>query len=272
MMTSSLWGKSLSGKIGVCCGNDSWELVGKYGYDYIETSVVSFLIPTENDSAFSERYKEASSLDIPVYSCNSFFPATMRLVGKDVNTEEIRQYVETAMKRAEKMHIEVIVLGSGKARSIPDDFAEGEARSQFVSICRMIGDIAQKSAITVVIEPLRYSETNFINSVEEGLRMVKEINHPNIRLLADIYHMVSIGESPESIVKAGKYLKHCHIAEKEKRTPPGVEKDDFTPYLKALKQIGYKGKISLECVWEDKEQQLPVALKELKKQILEVGL
>ena len=80
-----------------------------------------------------------------------------------------------------------------------------------------------------------------MNSVGEGADIVKAVNHPNIKLLVDIYHMLREGESPEEIIKAGKHIYHCHIAEKDKRTPPGAAGDDFKPYLRALKKINYSG-------------------------------
>ena len=61
-------------------------------------------------------------------------------------------------------------------------------------------------------------------------------------------------------------IVHCHIAEKQDRTPPGVMGDDFKPYLNALKKINYKGRISLECRWKNLETELPVAVKVLREQ------
>jgi sugar phosphate isomerase/epimerase len=61
-------------------------------------------------------------------------------------------------------------------------------------------------------------------------------------------------------------LKHTHIAEKEKRAAPGVAGDDFRSYFSALKKIGYKGKLSIECIWADMEKELPIALQTLQTQ------
>ena len=56
----------------------------------------------------------------------------------------------------------------------------------------------------------------------------------------------------------------------EGRTPQGVNGDDFRPYLRALKNEVYSGKIVIECRWANFEQQGPSALLELRKQITEV--
>ena len=126
---------------------------------------------------------------------------------------------------------------------------------------------AEKYGVIVAIEPLQASETNFINTVAEGAEMARQAGSPNICVIADFYHMAREGEPAEDIVAAADKLVHCHIAECANRTAPGVDGDDFTPYFKALKQIKYQGRISLECRWGDVNAQLPVAVQVMKEQI-----
>jgi sugar phosphate isomerase/epimerase len=160
------------------------------------------------------------------------------------------------------------VFGSGGSRRIPDGFEKEKARAQFIQLNRRLGTLAEKYAVTIVLEPLNYGETNLLNTVEEGLAMAIEVNHPQVKLLADIFHMLRNSEPPDGIVKAGEWLKHVHIAEKEKRTAPGVAGDDFRPYFQALRKIHYRGRIAIEAfAWGDKEKELPIALQELRKQI-----
>lgn len=79
--------------------------------------------------------------------------------------------------------------------------------------------------------------------------------------------MLMEGEGTDAIRRAGFLIHHCHIAEKEQRTPPGVHGEDFTEYFKALKEIGYMGKISIEYKWENIKSQLFTAIQTLKEQI-----
>jgi sugar phosphate isomerase/epimerase len=134
-----------------------------------------------------------------------------------------------------------------------------------------MGPVARAHGIFVVIEPLHRGECNFINSVSEGAEIVREVNDPHIRLLADIYHMLREDEGPASIASAGPLIGHCHIAEKDGRTPPGVHGDDFTPYLDALRRIGYTGGISIECRWNNLGYELPVAVETLEVQIARIA-
>jgi sugar phosphate isomerase/epimerase len=162
--------------------------------------------------------------------------------------------------------VKIIVFGSGGSRSIPDGFSKNEATGQFVELCKQLAPLAAKQNVVVVIEPLNKKECNFINSVAEGGEIVKAVNHRNIRLLADLYHMKMDDEGPENIIRYGNLLRHVHIAEKEGRSAPGTHGEDFTPYFDALKQVKYRGAISIECKWEDMEKQAPVALRTIIEQ------
>ena len=177
------------------------------------------------------------------------------------------EYAETAFRRAKISGVEIIVFGSGRSRQIPKGFSREEAIQQFIKLCSQIGPVAAKYGVTIVIEPLNKTECNFINSVAEGGEIVKDINHPNIMLLADIYHMKMEEEKPESILKYGYLLRHTHVAEKEGRAAPGVHGDDFSPYFEALKEIKYKGRISIECQWKDMDSQALTSINTIRKQI-----
>ena len=76
--------------------------------------------------------------------------------------------------------------------------------------------------------------------MSEGASIVERVNHKNIRLLCDLFHMTADGEPPQAIVDAGKHIRHCHIAEAAERTAPGTDGDDFRPYLRALKKSATK--------------------------------
>jgi sugar phosphate isomerase/epimerase len=81
--------------------------------------------------------------------------------------------------------------------------------------------------------------------------------------------MMREAETPESIERCGRLIRHCHIAEKDKRTPPGTAGDDFKPFLKALNRIGYRGRMSLECRGENMAREAPAAVAALRKQVEE---
>ncbi|MGV8090583.1 MAG: sugar phosphate isomerase/epimerase family protein [Mangrovibacterium sp.] len=252
--------------IGICTAIDNNALAKNAGFAFIEEGVRGFLVPVEPEPVFLQKLEKTKASVLPVRACNSFLPGNMKSVGLDPVHDEILQFAEMAFKRAKLSGVKIIVFGSGGSRAVPEGFSKEEATKQFIELCKKMAPLAKKQQVIVVVEPLNTKECNFINSVAEGGEIVKAVDHPNIRLLADLYHMKMDDEGPENILRYGKLLSHVHIAEKEGRSAPGTHGEDFTAYFEALKQVNYKGAISVECKWQDLEKQAPVAYRTIIEQ------
>jgi sugar phosphate isomerase/epimerase len=270
-LASSAWGLSdpatFLGNVGVATNISNADLLAKNGYNYIEEGVVNFLMPTNSEQEFEEMLQKARSAAIPVKACNLFLPGTLKSVGPDATHEKILEYSKTAFRRAEKVGMKFIVFGSGGSRNIPEGFPANEARRQFIELCKKLAPLASQHHVILVLEPLCKEQCNFINLVSEGGKIVEEVNHPNFRLLADFWHMMMENEGPESIEMYGHLIHHTHIAEKEGRTAPGTHGEDFTPYFQALKNVGYKGMISIESNWDDMDKRAGPAIETIRAQL-----
>lgn len=253
--------------VGVCTNVTNAFLVLKAGGDFVEEAVGRFLKPGSDYEDFEKSLNFLKESPLPVPSCNSFFPAELRLTGDEVDEAKVFQWAETAFSRAQQAGVRIIVLGSGGARKIPDGFAYDKAFSQFTNLLARMGEIAEKYQVTIALEHLNRQETNFINTLEEANAIVSKVNHPAVGLLCDVYHMLKENETLRSILKAGKRIVHCHVAEKTNRAAPGTHGQDFVPYFRALKKAGFKGKISIECNWNDFPVEVEHSLKYIKDQI-----
>jgi sugar phosphate isomerase/epimerase len=245
-------------ELGVCRSPGEVTQVARGGYAYIEAGVRSLLLPDKPQEAFEAGLRQIRDAGIPVPACNGFFPGDTKLVGPEPQTAAALPYAETTFERAARAGVRIIVLGSGGARRIPEGFDPDRARGQFISFCRQLGPRAEAHDVTVALEPLNRGETDLINTVSEAVTVVDEVDHPSIRLVADLYHMLRENESATAIRKAGKRICHCHVADREQRTPPGTAGDDFRPFFAALKSVGYHGRISVECHWPKPDDLLPV--------------
>jgi sugar phosphate isomerase/epimerase len=257
--------------VGVCTSLENGRAIRDSGCTYIEDGVGRLLAPQEPEEKFEANLKEHKNAGLPVKACNGFLPGRLKAVGPDPKHDEILVYAETALKRAARAGVEVLVWGSGQSRRIPDGFSRAIAEEQFCRLAKKTAGLARQYGVTLCLEPLNSGETNFINTLAEGAAVLQAVNQPNFKLLADIYHLLREGEAPSAIERNGKYLHHCHIAEKDQRTPPGVAGDDFRPFLKALRTVNYRGRISLECRWENVPEQLPAAVAFLRRQIDEIA-
>jgi len=258
-------------KIGLCTAIAQAEIAAKLGFDYVEENVQGLLMAEAPDDAFAPGLKAAQNAPLPIIAANCFLPGTLKCAGPGVDFERIVRYAGSAFRRARHVGMKYIVFGSGASRNIPDGFDRGEAREQFLTILRRIAPLAEEHGITIVIEPLHKKECNFINSVADGASLVEAANHPQVRLLADFYHMLMDGEDPNEIVVHGRWIQHVHVAEKEGRLAPGSAGEDFGPFLRALKQIDYKGAISYECGWKQFPEQAAGSLKGFREDVRKAG-
>jgi sugar phosphate isomerase/epimerase len=254
-------------KIGVSTGIANNGILFSAGYSFVEENVRNFLAPAEDETVFQAKLALLKESKLPVEACNSFLPGNLKCVGTAPLHDDILKFAETAFKRAETAGVKTIVFGSGGARAIPEGFSKDEAKNQFITLCKGIAPLAKKYNVVISLEPLNTKECNFINSVAEGGEIVEAVNHNNFRLLADFYHMLRENETPANITKYGHLLYHTHIAENVGRTAPGVNKEDFTPYFKALKDSGYKGRMAIECSWKSLGEQAAPALQEMRRQL-----
>jgi len=106
--------------------------------------------------------------------------------------------------------------------------------------------ILENKKIKLGIEPLNRYETDFINTVDEGLKLCSLINHPNVGLLLDVYHMnIEEKDISKSIIKAKNKLFHFHVAEND-RGIPGTGSIKWEKIFNALKEINYDEYVTLE--------------------------
>jgi sugar phosphate isomerase/epimerase len=260
---------SLFSGIGICASLADAGALEKAGCDYIEETVRRHMVPDGPDSAFVARLAEIKASPLPIPVCNSFLPGTLKAVGPAADHAGILAYAGAALRRAAKCGVRTIVWGSGDSRRVPEGFSKSRAEEQFRDLAARVALLAASSEVALVIEPLNPGETNFINSLREGAEIVEAVGSPSLRLLADIYHMLRADETPAAIERYGALLRHCHIAEKDKRTPPGTAGDDFRPYFRALRKAGYGGRLSIECGWEDMGRQAGPSVAALRRQIEE---
>ena len=238
------------------------------GAEFLTVSTTELLAPDKPEEFFEKKLALIATSPLPVLACNGFIrPAHLRCVGTDANHDPILEWAETSFRRLKKAGGKFIVFGSSGSRQLRDGWPKEKADAQFTALLKRMGPLAEKHGVTVVVEQLRDTECNYINHIGEGAALIRAAGHPNIRLLADLYHMAVMGDSPADLKAAMDVVRHVEIAEKGARTYPGVAGDDFRPFFRVLREAGYQGAINIEGKGVD--SQIAAAFKELAKQATE---
>lgn len=144
--------------------------------------------------------------------------------------------------------IMVPIFGAPRIRDLsPYKTTEELETELLVAILKDIAGYAEEVGSIVLVEPLNRYETHFIKSLNDGVEICERVDSPNVAIMADFFHM-SLQERniPDSIEAAGKYIRHVHLADST-RELPGYGHTDFAAGFAALKRIGYRDYMALEC-------------------------
>ena len=232
-------------KFGICASPEAAATVAPGVLDYVELNLTT--VATLSEEAFRDAKALLASHGIPAETTNCFFPGTIRLCDPDRDLSAIADYTRRALCRAREIGVSTCVLGSGKARRAPEGGDLRDAYRQFEESANLVASIAAEFGVTVVIEPLRKPETNVVNTVAEGAALVRRVSHPNLCLLADLYHVAFENEPVSDVSESGELLRHIHVANPGGRLAPlPGDGFDYTLFADALRAAKYDLRISIE--------------------------
>jgi len=242
-------------KIGICGGIEKSDTALGLGYDYIEENLSA--IVALSDEAFGRKLEKVRTSKIPVYAFNCFFTSDTPVLS-DSFFEKAEAYAAKAFSRAGAMGAKICVIGSGKARTIPEGVCRESAEKRFIDILKIFGAEANKYGIKVVIEPLNKSETNFMTTVAEAAEIAKRCGLDNVGTMIDFHHFSVEHETGENLSEFGNLIYHAHIArsDPDRGVPKEEDKDDLKKWLAILKSINYNGAMSIEARYGDFESEL----------------
>lgn len=237
-------------QFGVCTGIENADIARAAGFEFIEPTVRS--LHGSKDFSVTQAAHAAAGLPTPTF--NVFVPGDLKITGPAVDLAELQAYVAESLRRVKSVGGELVVFGSGGARNIPDGFDRVAAWQQLIDFLRMVAVEADKTGVSIAIEPLNRRESNVINSVAEGVKLAQAVDRSSISVLADLYHMQEDSEATDTVVENAAWLTHVHVADSG-RLSPGTGTYPYAAFFGYLKSTGYAGRIAVECKWQDFEEE-----------------
>ncbi len=227
------------------------EYISKVGYQGLEIAPFTLASSVERISPAKRReirlLAEDYGLEIIGLHWLLASPKGLSITSADKGIRNrTAEYLKSLIDFSSEIGAKLLVFGSPKQRNIEKDSSYEEARKWAKEVFVKPLDKAKERGVTICVEPLARRATNFINTTEEAVSFIKEINHPNFKLHLDVMAMSDEGKSiPEIIRKNRKHLFHFH-ANDANSLGPGFGKVDFGPIIKILKEVKYSGFISVE--------------------------
>jgi D-psicose/D-tagatose/L-ribulose 3-epimerase len=167
----------------------------------------------------------------------------------------------TAMRYCRKLIDQMVVLRCpsliGPVYSVvgkADAVAPKQQRKEWALVVKnlkALAKYAEKKRVRICLEPLNRFETDFLNTCDQALRLVKAVGSKAVKVHLDTFHMnIEEKDQATAIRKAGRWLGHFHACGSDRGTP-GNDHIDWKPIARALKQIKYKGDVVIESFTTD---------------------
>ncbi len=110
-----------------------------------------------------------------------------------------------------------------------------------------LGEHAASCGTILIYEPLNRYETNLINTVADGVSLLKALSTSNVKLLADLFHMNIEEDNLATAIRDGEgFIGHVHFVDSNRKAA-GMGHMDFAPIAAALRETGYDGYASAEA-------------------------
>lgn len=228
------------------------SVAGRLGYHGIE--IAPFTLARSAADVTSRQRKEVrqtvTAHGLEVVGLHWLFvgPTDLHMTTPDETVScRTRDYLSCLLDLCSDLGGKVLVVGSPKQRNIlPGQTFDG-AWKRAVDLFAAVLEKAGKLDVTLCIEPLSPEETDFINTVAEGLQMGQQINHPHFKLHLDVKAMCSEDKPVPEIIRSvqAEDIGHFHVNDPN-LYGPGMGEVDYGPIAEAIRDTGYDKWLSVE--------------------------
>lgn len=141
----------------------------------------------------------------------------------------------------------IMVFGSPQQRSLLPGISKQQAAEFAADVFHQAAPAFADNDVILCLEPLTLKETDFINTCDEAMEIVRLVDHPSMALHQDVKAMLGAEwtQIPKIIDRHKKNCKHFHVNDSN-LLGPGMGSTDYHPILRALIESNYRGWVSVE--------------------------
>jgi D-psicose/D-tagatose/L-ribulose 3-epimerase len=225
------------------------KLAADLGYDGLEVAPFTLAAdPTTLTDADAVAFKRtAADHGLTIFGLHWLLvaPAGLSIVSED---QALRARTTAIMERlcevCALMGGSYLVHGSPKQRSVPAGSTREQAWERVRDCLAQVARAAAASGVTYCLEPLAPKETDLINTVEEGARLVAEIGSPALRTMIDCSAAGQAEKLPVHQLMAQwmprGVIGHVQVNDPNRRGP-GQGDLDFGPILNVMREMERAG-------------------------------
>ena len=195
---------------------------------------------------------------IKIYGMQSLFFGTegMNMFGDMVSKKRMLNYFKKITELGYEMGARKLVFGSPINRDCSLS-EKNDLEKEAVEFFKELALIVKDFKITICIEPIpKLYGCNFINTSKEAIKLIREINLPEIKLQLDLGSININKENIEKIITFEKDLiGFVHISEPN-LMPIGTTGSDHKMYSDVIKKLDINSVISIEMLTSNNNQSI----------------
>jgi D-psicose/D-tagatose/L-ribulose 3-epimerase len=235
--------------------------IKSFGYDAVE-------IPVEDPSLIDlDLVKKAlADQELKGIICGAFGPSRDLTHDDPSFHQTCFTYLDSCLEIASELGAGFVAgpmySAVGKARLVSPEQRQVEwerAVNNLRKVCRRAGEFG----LDLAIETLNRFETDLINTSEDLMRLIGDINEPQAKAVLDGFHLnIEEPDLESAIRRVGDKLIHVQVSENYRGTP-GTGQTNWAAWKRGLEAINYQGTISIEsftpqvkelagavCIWK----------------------
>jgi D-psicose/D-tagatose/L-ribulose 3-epimerase len=235
--------------------------IKSYGYDAVE-------IPVEDPSLIDLDLVKKALADegLEAIICGAFGPSRDLTHDDPAFHQTCFTYLDSCLEIASELGAGFVAgpmySAVGKARLVSPEQRKVEwdrAVSNLRKVCRRAGEFG----LDLAIETLNRFETDLINTSEDLMRLIGDINEPQAKAVLGGFHLnIEEPDLESAIRRVGDKLIHVQVSENYRGTP-GTGQTNWAAWKRGLEAINYRGTISIEsftpqvkelagavCIWK----------------------
>lgn len=155
-------------------------------------------------------------------------------------------YLRAAVEFCADVGGQFLIFGSPKRRDILSGVTPDQAVQWTCSTMAAAIRCAEDRGVTICVEPLAPSETNFLNTAADAIALVETVGSPAFQIMLDVKAMCSESASIPEIIRASRGKFAYFHANDSNLKGPGFGTVDFVPIAAALREVHYAGTVSVE--------------------------
>lgn len=218
----------------------------KLGFDILEIAATP--LPDYSDAQLADL--RACAADNGIILTVGHGPSgAQNLSSADPNVRaNAKNFFIDLLKRLYKLDVHVI--GGALYSYWPVDYTQPIDKKgdwgRSVESVREIAAVASDCGVDFCLEVLNRFENYLLNTAREGVDFMKQVGHPNVKVMLDTFHMNIEEDSIGGAIRtAGSLLGHFHTGECNRKVP-GKGRVPWGEIGEALREIGYQGGVVME--------------------------